>query len=97
MKKDAKDIILRPVITEKSTGLKEGENKYVFEVRRDANKIEIKRAVEELFSVKVLSVRTINMKGKKKRVGRFEGRKPDWKKAIVQVSQKDSIAIFEGA
>lgn len=97
MKKDPKDIVLRPLITEKSTGLKESANQYVFEVRKEANKIEIKHAVEELFNVKVLSVRTLNVRGKKKRVGRFEGRRPDWKKAIVKVSQKDSIPIFEGA
>lgn len=95
--KEPNEIILRPLITEKSTRLKEEANQYLFEVRRDANKIEIKNAIERLFGVKVLSVRTVNMKGKKKRVGRYEGKRPDWKKAIVKISPKDTIPIFEGA
>ncbi len=91
------DIIIRPVITEKSTNLKDNSNQYVFEVRKDANKIEVKNAIERLFKVKVLSVRMINMKGKKRRIGRFLGKRPDWKKAIVRVSPEDKIPIFEGA
>jgi len=91
------DIILRPIITEKSTLLKETGNQYVFQVHRDANKIEIKKAVEKLFKVKVLSVQVINMEGKKKRLGRFFGKRSDWKKAIVKLSPKDKIPIFEGA
>ena len=91
------DIILRPIITEKSTFLKETGNQYVFEVHRDANKIEIKKAVEKLFKVKVLSVQVIMMEGKKKRLGRFLGKRSDWKKAIVKLSPKDKIPIFEGA
>lgn len=90
------DIIIRPIITEKSTLLKDGSNQYVFEVRRDANKIEIKRAIESLFKVKVLSVNIINMEGKKKRIGRFMGKRRDWKKAIVRISPEDKIPIFEG-
>lgn len=90
------DIIVRPVITEKSTLLKDSNNQYVFEVRRDANKIEIKRAIESLFKVKVLSVNIINMEGKKRRVGRFMGKRRDWKKAIVRISPGDKIPIFEG-
>ncbi|MCX7965510.1 MAG: 50S ribosomal protein L23 [Syntrophorhabdaceae bacterium] len=91
------DIIIRPIITEKSTLLKETGNQYVFEVHRDANKIEIKKAVEKLFKVKVLSVQIIMMEGKKKRLGRFLGKRSDWKKAIVKLSPKDKIPIFEGA
>ncbi|HOP86871.1 MAG TPA: 50S ribosomal protein L23 [Syntrophorhabdaceae bacterium] len=91
------DIILRPIITEKSTLLKETGNQYVFEVHRDANKIEIKKAVEKLFKVKVLSVQVINMEGKKKRLGRFFGKRSDWKKAIVKLNPNDKISIFEGA
>lgn len=91
------DIIIRPVITEKSTNLKDQSNQYVFEVHKDANKIEVKRAVEKLFKVKVLSVRMINMKGKKRRIGRFMGKRSDWKKAIVRISPEDKIPIFEGA
>ena len=91
------DIVVRPIITEKSSLLKESGNQYVFEVQRDANKIEIKKAVEKLFKVKVVSVQISNIEGKKKKVGRFEGKKPDWKKAIVKLNPKDKITIFEGA
>jgi len=91
------DIVVRPVITEKSTLLKDAGNQYIFEVQRDANKIEIKKAVEKLFKVKVVAVRVANMEGKKKRLGRFAGKKPDWKKAVVKLSPKDKITIFEGA
>ena len=91
------DIVVRPIITEKSTLLKDAGNQYVFEVQRDANKIEIKKAVEKLFKVRVVSVHVANMEGKKKRLGRFEGKKPDWKKAVVKLSPKDKITIFEGA
>jgi len=91
------DIVVRPIITEKSTLLKDAGNQYIFEVQRDANKIEIKSAVEKLFKVKVVSVHVSNMEGKKKRLGRFAGKKPDWKKAVVKLSPKDKITIFEGA
>ena len=91
------DIVVRPIITEKSSLLKDAGNQYVFEVQRDADKIEIKKAVEKLFKVKVVSVHISNMEGKKKRVGRFAGKRPDWKKAIVKLNPKDKITIFEGA
>ncbi|HOC46014.1 MAG: 50S ribosomal protein L23 [Syntrophorhabdaceae bacterium] len=91
------DIILRPIITEKSTLVKETGNQYVFEVLRSANKIEIRKAVERLFKVKVIDVHVQNMEGKKKRLGRYAGKRPDWKKAIVKLSPKDKITIFEGA
>ena len=91
------DVIRRPIITEKSSSLKEAGNQYVFEVQRDANKIEIKKAIEKLFKVKVVSVQVALMQGKERRVGRFSGKKPDWKKAIVKLSPKDKITIFEGA
>lgn len=91
------DIILRPIITEKSSLMKETSNQYVFEVLRETNKIEIKKAIEKLFKVKVVSVRVSNFEGKEKRLGRFTGKKPDWKKAIVKLSEKDKISIFEGA
>ncbi len=91
------DIILRPIITEKSTLVKETGNQYVFEVLRSANKIEIRKAVEKLFKVKVVGVHVSNMEGKKKRLGRFAGKRSDWKKAIVKLSPKDKITIFEGA
>ena len=91
------DVVVRPIITEKSSLLKETANQYVFEVQRDANKIEIKKAVEKLFKVKVVSVNVVELEGKKKRLGRFSGKKPDWKKAYVKLSPKDKITIFEGA
>ena len=91
------DIVLRPIITEKSSLLKDNANQYVFEVQRDANRIEIKKAVEKLFKVKVLSVRISIMDGKTRKLGRFSGKRPDWKKAIIKVSLKDKITIFEGA
>ena len=91
------DVIRRPIITEKSSSLKDAGNQYVFEVQRDANKIEIKKAIEKLFKVKVVSVQVALMQGKERRVGRFSGKRPDWKKAIVKLSPKDKITIFEGA
>ncbi len=96
MKKDVRDIIRRPLVTEKSTQANEETNKVTFVVRRDANKIEIKRAVEEVFGVSVLGVRTLNNRGKKKRVGARQGRKPDWKKAVVSLREGDRIDLFEG-
>jgi len=95
--KDARNIILRPVLTEKAVGLKETQNKYCFEVSRKANKLEIKSAVEELFKVQVLSVRVLTSRGKKRRMGRFEGKRPDWKKAICKLREGDRIEIFEGS
>ena len=91
------DIVLRPMITEKSSLVKESANHYVFEVHRDVNKIEIKKAIEKLFKVKVISVKTSVIDGKTRRVGKFSGKKPDWKKAVVKLSPKDKITIFEGA
>jgi len=91
------DIVLRPIITEQSmehTDLK----KYVFEVARDANKIEIKNAVEGIFGVKVDKVTTLNMQGKKKRTGRYpEGSRRAWKKAVVKLTEDSkTIEFFEG-
>lgn len=95
--RESHQIIHRPLITEKGTDLKDRTNQYLFEVARDANKIEIKRAVESLFRVKVLQVRTLSVKGKKKRVGRFVGRTPSWKKAMATLKTGESIEFFEGA
>jgi large subunit ribosomal protein L23 len=93
--KDARDILKKPVITEKSMDLV-GQNKYTFLVDLVANKIEIKRAVEELFRVKVEKVRTIRYKGRLKRVRGRLGRTPDYKKAIVTLKEGNKIDIFEG-
>jgi large subunit ribosomal protein L23 len=95
--KEAKKIIRRPLITEKSTRQKEEGRQYVFEVHRDANKIEIQSAVEQLFKVTVLQVRTSNVLGKVKRLGRRYGKRPDWKKAIITLKEGDRIDFFEGA
>ena len=89
-------VIFRPLITEKSTMAKEMNNQVVFEVDKKANKIEIRQAVEKAFKVRVLDVRTINMDGKKKRVGRFFGRRAHWKKAFVTLAPGDHIDFFEG-
>ncbi|HHW03532.1 MAG TPA: 50S ribosomal protein L23 [Thermoanaerobacterales bacterium] len=89
--RDPHDIILRPWITEKTMDMKPYK-KYVFVVDKNSNKTEIKNAVESIFGVKVEKVNTINMRGKKKRLGIHEGKRPDWKKAIVTL-KKDSKAI----
>ncbi|EGL82013.1 Ribosomal protein L25/L23 [Caldalkalibacillus thermarum TA2.A1] len=95
--KDPRDIIKRPIITERSTDLME-QKKYVFEVDVKANKTEIKKAVEQIFDVKVVKVNTINMKKKPKRFGRFSGFTPRRKKAIVQLSEDSKpLEFFEGA
>ena len=92
--KDLTRVIVRPVVTEKTTDM--GENdKYVFEVATEANKNEVKQAVEKFFGVKVVDVRTLNMKGKPKRLGRYMGRRKDWKKAIVTVQSGDKIDLFD--
>jgi large subunit ribosomal protein L23 len=95
--KEAYKIIRRPLITEKSTRQKEENRQYAFEVAGGANKVEIQSAVERLFKVKVLQVRTCNVLGKVKRLGRRYGRRPDWKKAIVTLKEGDRIDFFEGA
>jgi large subunit ribosomal protein L23 len=89
-------LIKGSIITEKTHQLKEVGNKVTFRVGVKANKIEIRKAIEELFKVKVLAVNTIHMKGKKKRLGRTEGVRPDWKKAIVTLAPGEKIAGFEG-
>lgn len=89
--RDAYDVIIAPVVTEKLARLAEKANVVAFKVHRDANKIQIRRAVEEIFKVKVEDVRTQNHQGKLKRMGRFEGRRPAWKKAVVTLAEGHSI------
>ncbi len=89
-------IIRRPIVTEKSTDLKEESNQIVLEVLPGTNKSEIRKAVERLFKVKVLSVQTQNRQGKRKRMGRTLGRRKHWKKAIVRVREGDRVDFFEG-
>lgn len=91
--KDPYNIILNPLRTEKGTAIQARENKYFFEVDRNANKIIIKAAVEEIYKVKVKRVNTANVVGKKRRVRRVEGKRPDWKKAIVTLEQGEAIDI----
>jgi large subunit ribosomal protein L23 len=107
--RDPQSIIKRPLLTEKSARLRETGGRasapaegtdyaqqVVFEVARDANKIEVRRAVEELFKVSVADVRTLIVRGKEKRMGRFSGRRPSWKKAFVTLKPGDNIEFFEG-
>lgn len=89
-------IIKRMLVTEKSTLEKDEKNKYYFEVDRNANKIEIRKAVERLLKVGVVDVHVINIKGKKKRVGRVMGKRRDWKKAVVTLTQGSTIDIYQG-
>jgi len=90
------DIIKRPLITEKTTIQKDSFNQVSFEVDRGANRVEIKRAVEKLFNVRVASVQTMQMKGKRKRRGWIVGKRKDWKKAIVTLMPGERIDFFEG-
>ncbi|MBQ4617725.1 MAG: 50S ribosomal protein L23 [Clostridia bacterium] len=93
---DARDIIIAPVVTEKSVTLM-ADKKYTFKVDKNANKIQIANAVEEIFGVKVAKVNTISMKGAKRRMGRFEGYRSDWKKAIVTLTaDSKTIEFFDG-
>ena len=95
MKKN-KHILRKPIITEKATWMKENSNKYVFEVDKQCNKIEIRRAIEEEFNVSVVNIRTYSTHGKVRTRGRFSGRRPDWKRAIIQLKEGDTIEFFEG-
>lgn len=90
------EIIKRPVITEKTNIQKEVSNQVTFEVDRRANRIEIQRAIEDIFNVKVAGVRTIQVKGKVKQRGRIIGKRRDWKKAIVTLMPGERIDYFEG-
>lgn len=91
---DDHEIVVRPLITEQSTHLANTKNAYAFEVNPDANKPQIKAAIERLYEVKVKEVRTANRIGKKSRRGRFTGQKSDWKKAVVVLDEKYHIDLF---
>jgi len=95
MNKDARSIIRKVLLTEKGTVLRELRNQYFFEVARDANKIEIKRAIETIFNVKVADIQTMQLKGKTMRRGRWVGQRNDWKKAIVTLKPDQKIELFE--
>ena len=96
MKMNLHDVIEKPIVTEKSAIAREASNVATFRVDPKATKHDIRRAVEQLFSVKVQSVRTMQQQGKKKRVGKFIGRRPTWKKAIVELAEGQTIEFFEG-
>lgn len=95
MEKIASDIILKPIITEDSIG-RLADGKYTFKVAKNATKVEIAKAVETLFDVKVAKVNTISVKGKQKRMGRYVGFRSDWKKAIVTLQGDKTIEFFDG-
>jgi large subunit ribosomal protein L23 len=95
MNREPRTIVRRALVTEKGTRLREGQNGFLFEVARDANKIQIKQAVEAIFNVKVATVRTLRVHGKPKRLGRYAGHRPDWKKAVVTLKKGESIELFE--
>lgn len=90
------DIVKRPLDTEKLDRMRDRENKFAFEIDMKANKTEIKQAIEGLFKVKVLDVKTSIIRGKYRRIGRSEGKRPNWKKAIVTLKEGDAISLFEG-
>ncbi|MBW1725534.1 MAG: 50S ribosomal protein L23 [Deltaproteobacteria bacterium] len=90
------DLIRRPLITEKTNIQKESYNQITFEVDRNANRVEIKRAIQDIFNVKVASVKTMQVKGKTKQRGRIIGKRRDWKKAIVKLMPGERIDFFEG-
>jgi large subunit ribosomal protein L23 len=94
-------VLIRPLYTEKIARLQESENKFAFEVDKNANKIEIRREIEKKFDVKITAIQTMIMQGKMRqqltRGGRFSGRRPDWKKAIVKLAEGDKLDLFENA
>jgi large subunit ribosomal protein L23 len=97
MKRAMRDVLLQPLLTEKITAMRESSNKVGFLVRPDANRIEIKRAVESVLNVKVERVNVMTVPGKMKRLGRFAGQRPDWKKAIVTLKAGEKLEVFESA
>lgn len=94
--KDLYAIIKKPLITERSAFLKDKYNKIIFQVAVNANKRDIKKAVEKIFNVHVMSVNTVNVQGKVKRFGKFFGKRNDWKKAIITLKEGDRIELLEG-
>ena len=96
MQNPAHDIIVRPLVTEKVTALRENHNHVALCVRTDANRVEVKRAVETTMNVKVARVNIITVHGKVKRVGRHKSRRPTWKKAIVILKSGEKLELFEG-
>jgi len=94
--RDPRTVVLRPVVTEASAALQESRRTWTFIVAKDANKLEIRHAVQSLFGVRVEAVRTANYQGKWRRVGRSLGRRPAYKKAVVRLAEGSSIDVYEG-
>jgi large subunit ribosomal protein L23 len=94
--KSVYEVLVKPLFTEKGAAMKEAENKLVFEVATDANKAEIKQAIEEIFKVKVDKVSTMNVRGKIKSMGRFSGKRSNWKKAVVTLKKGEKLDLIEG-
>ncbi len=97
MKTSLHDILLQPFLTEKITAMRENNNTVGFLVRPDANRVQIKQAVETLLKVKVERVNVMNVRGKIKRLGRFSGKRSDWKKAFVKLKQGEKLELYESA
>ena len=95
MAANPRDVLIRPIITEKTSKMMQ-ENKYTFQVPLDANKVEIRQAVEAVFGVKVVNVNTIRVMGKTKRMGKYVGKRSDYNKAIVKLAEGNTIPLFEG-
>jgi len=95
MKQGLHDVLVRPLLTEKITAMRESGNKVGFVVRAEANRIQIKRAVESVLKVRVERVNVLNVMGKTKRLGRFAGKRPDWKKAIVTLKEGEKLEMYE--
>lgn len=90
---EARELLIAPVITEKGTVLQEKHNQYLFRVHARANKIQVREAIEKIFKVHVAGVRTVNVHGKMRRIGRVQGRKPSWKKAIITLQEGETIEL----
>ncbi|MFT7579518.1 MAG: large subunit ribosomal protein L23 [Myxococcota bacterium] len=96
MSKSLYNVLKRPLVTEKTNGLRDANNQYAFEVDRGANKVEIRDAIETIFGVRVTEVNTAIVRGKMKRTRKSVGKKPNWKKAVVRLHDDDQIELFEG-
>lgn len=97
MKRDPYDVLVKPLLTEKITGLQESANRIAFVVQNDVNRIEVRQAVEAVLKVKVKSVNIMNVLGKKKRQGRYLGKRADWKKAIITLYEGEKVELYESA
>ena len=97
MKADPHDVLIRPLLTEKITSLREVKNCVAFMVKREATRLDVKWAVEKALKVRVESVNVMNVKGKRKRQGRFLGKRPDWRKAVITLKEGEKLELYESA